>query len=74
MVKRGHRLITDDVVELRKISDELLVGTAPDLTRHLIELRGIGIIDVRQLFGMSAGGLVFAAVLALAEGLIRGLL
>ena len=54
LVKRGHRLITDDVVELRKISDELLVGTAPDLTRHLIELRGIGIIDIKALFGVAA--------------------
>ena len=54
LVKRGHRLVTDDVVELRKISDEVLVGTAPDLTRHLIELRGIGIVDVKALFGVAA--------------------
>ena len=54
LVKRGHRLVTDDVVELRKISDETLVGTAPDITRHLIELRGIGIIDVKALFGVAA--------------------
>ncbi len=54
LVKRGHRLITDDSVELRKISDDILEGTAPDLTRHLIELRGIGIIDVKTLFGVAA--------------------
>jgi HPr kinase/phosphorylase len=54
LVKRGHRLVTDDVVELHKISDEALVGNAPDITRHLIELRGIGIIDVRTLFGVAA--------------------
>lgn len=54
LVKRGHRLVTDDVVELRKISDDVLVGTAPDITRHLIELRGIGIVDVRTLFGVAA--------------------
>ena len=54
LVKRGHRLVTDDVVELRKISDETLVGTAPDITRHMIELRGIGIIDVKALFGVAA--------------------
>ena len=47
LIKRGHRLVTDDVVEIRKVSDETLVGTAPDITRHLIELRGIGIVDVK---------------------------
>ena len=46
LVKRGHRLVTDDVVELRKVSDDTLVGSAPDITKHFIELRGIGIIDV----------------------------
>ncbi len=54
LVKRGHRLVTDDVVELRKVSDETLVGSAPDITRHLIELRGIGIIDVKTMFGVGA--------------------
>lgn len=54
LVKRGHRLVTDDVVELRKVSDETLVGSAPDITRHLIELRGIGIVDVKSLFGVAA--------------------
>jgi HPr kinase/phosphorylase len=54
LVRRGHRLITDDVVEIRKVSDHTLVGTAPDITRHFIELRGIGIINVKTLFGVSS--------------------
>lgn len=54
LVKRGHRLVTDDVVEIRKVSDETLVGTAPDITKHFIELRGIGIIDVKALFGIES--------------------
>lgn len=54
LIKRGHRLITDDVVEIRKVSDDTLVGTAPDITRHFIELRGIGIIDVKNLFGVQS--------------------
>lgn len=54
LIKRGHRLVTDDVVEIRKISDETLVGTAPDITRHFIELRGIGIIDVKTLYGVQS--------------------
>ena len=54
LIKRGHRLVTDDVVELRKISDEVLMGTAPDITKHFIELRGIGIVDVKSLFGASS--------------------
>ena len=53
LVKRGHRLIADDAVEIRRISNQL-IGTAPEVIRHYIELRGIGVIDVRQLFGMSA--------------------
>ena len=54
LIKRGHRLVTDDVVEIRKFSDDTLVGTAPDITRHFIELRGIGIIDVKTLFGVQS--------------------
>lgn len=54
LVKRGHRLVTDDVVEIRKVSEETLVGTAPEITKHFIELRGIGIINVRDLFGFEA--------------------
>ena len=54
LIKRGHRLVSDDVVELRKVSDVTLVGSAPDITRHFIELRGIGIIDVKTLFGVES--------------------
>ena len=49
LIKRGHRLVSDDVVEIRKVSDVTLVGSAPDITRHFIELRGIGIIDVNTV-------------------------
>lgn len=52
LVKRGHRLVSDDIVEIRKVSQQTLVGTAPDITKHFIELRGIGIIDVKALFGV----------------------
>lgn len=54
LIKRGHRLVSDDVVEIRKVSDDTLVGTAPDITRHFIELRGIGIVDVRSMFGVQS--------------------
>ena len=54
LIKRGHRLVSDDVVEIKKISEDTLVGTAPEITKHLIELRGIGIIDVRTLFGFAS--------------------
>ncbi len=54
LIKRGHRLVSDDVVEIRKVSEETLIGTAPEITKHLIELRGIGIIDVKALFGVSS--------------------
>jgi len=52
LIHRGHRLVSDDVVEIIKVSDETLIGTAPDITRHFIELRGIGIIDAKALFGV----------------------
>lgn len=52
LIHRGHRLVSDDVVEISKVSDETLIGTAPDITRHFIELRGIGIIDAKALFGV----------------------
>ncbi|MDY3919325.1 MAG: HPr(Ser) kinase/phosphatase [Candidatus Limivivens sp.] len=52
LIRRGHRLVSDDVVEIRRVSDETLIGSAPDITRHFIELRGIGIIDVKTLFGV----------------------
>lgn len=54
LVKRGHRLVTDDVVEIRKVSDDTLIGSAPDITKHFIELRGIGIVDIKALYGVSS--------------------
>ena len=54
LIKRGHRLVTDDVVEIRKVSEDTLIGTAPETTKHFIELRGIGIVDVKTLFGVSS--------------------
>ena len=52
LVRRGHRLVSDDVVIIRKVSEVTLLGSAPDVTRHFIELRGIGIIDVKTLYGV----------------------
>ena len=54
LIKRGHRLVSDDVVEIKKISDTDLIGSAPSITRHFIELRGIGIVDVKTLFGIQS--------------------
>ena len=54
LIKRGHRLVSDDVVEIHKVSDETLVGNAPEITKYLIELRGIGIVDVKTLFGVQS--------------------
>jgi len=54
LIKRGHRLVADDAVEIKKVSDDTLIGSAPDTTRHFIELRGIGIIDVKTLFGVES--------------------
>ena len=54
LVKRGHRLVADDAVELRKVSNRQIMGTAPENIRHFIELRGIGIINVARLFGIGA--------------------
>ena len=54
LIKRGHRLIADDAVEIRRVSSKSLVGQAPDNIRHFIELRGIGIINARRIFGMGA--------------------
>ena len=54
LIKRGHRLVTDDVVEIRRVSAETLIGTSPAITKHFIELRGIGIIDVKALFGVES--------------------
>ncbi|MBO7292360.1 MAG: HPr(Ser) kinase/phosphatase [Clostridia bacterium] len=54
LVKRGHRLIADDAVEIKRVSAKALVGQAPEIIRHYVELRGIGVVDVRRLFGMGA--------------------
>jgi len=54
LLKRGHRLISDDAVEIKKIGNDTLIGTAPDLIRNYIEIRGIGVINVAKLFGMAA--------------------
>lgn len=54
LIHRGHRLVSDDVVEIKKVSEASLVGSAPDITRHFIELRGIGIIDAKTLFGVES--------------------
>ncbi len=54
LVKRGHRLIADDAVEIKRVSSRRLVGSAPEIIRHYVELRGIGIVDIRRLFGMGS--------------------
>ena len=54
LVKRGHRLIADDAVEIKRVSPKTLVGSAPAIIKHYVELRGIGIVDVRRIFGMGA--------------------
>lgn len=54
LIKRGHRLVADDAVEIRRVSAKTLVGSSPEIIRHFIELRGIGIVDVKKIFGMGA--------------------
>ena len=54
LVKRGHRLVADDAVEIKRVSNRTLVGSSPDIIRHFVELRGIGIIDIKNIFGMGA--------------------
>lgn len=54
LVKRGHRLVSDDVVEIRKVSDDTLIGSAPNITKHFIELRGVGIVDIKALYGVQS--------------------
>lgn len=54
IVKRGHRLIADDLVEVKRVSDTTLLGQAPEMIRHLIEIRGLGIMDVKELYGVSS--------------------
>ncbi|MBQ9735861.1 MAG: HPr(Ser) kinase/phosphatase [Clostridia bacterium] len=57
LVKRGHRLVADDAVDIKRVSSKTLVGEAPEIIRHYVELRGIGIVDVRRLFGMGGVGM-----------------
>lgn len=54
LVKRGHRLVADDLVEVRRVSSKTLVGTAPEIIRHFVEIRGIGILDVKNLYGVGS--------------------
>lgn len=54
LVKRGHRLIADDSVDIKRVSAKTLVGSAPEIIRHYVEMRGIGIVDIRRIFGMGA--------------------
>ena len=54
LVKRGHQLVADDVVDIRRVSDDRLVGESPELVRHFMEIRGIGLIDARHMFGIGA--------------------
>ena len=54
LIKRGHQLVADDVVDICRISDERLIGTCPEKVRHLMEIRGIGVIDVQAMFGIGA--------------------
>ncbi len=54
LVKRGHQLVADDVVDIRRVSDNRLIGEAPETVRHFMEIRGIGIIDIRQMFGVGS--------------------
>lgn len=54
LVKRGHRLVADDVVEIKKIDEKTLIGSSPELTRFLMEIRGLGIIDVQKLYGVGS--------------------
>lgn len=54
LLKRGHRLVADDAVEIKRVSNTTLVGSSPEIIRHFVELRGIGVIDVKEIFGMGA--------------------
>ncbi|MDY3929337.1 MAG: HPr(Ser) kinase/phosphatase [Clostridia bacterium] len=54
LLKRGHRLVADDAVEIKRVSNKTLVGSSPDIIRHFVELRGIGVIDVKEIFGIGA--------------------
>ncbi|TAH63475.1 MAG: HPr kinase/phosphorylase [Gottschalkiaceae bacterium] len=54
LVKRGHRLIADDAVEIKKVGEDLLIGESPELIRHFLEIRGLGILDIERLYGIGA--------------------
>lgn len=54
LLKRGHRLVADDAVEIKRVSTKTLVGSSPEIIRHFVELRGIGVIDVKEIFGIGA--------------------
>ena len=54
LIKRGHQLVADDVVDIRRVNDDRLVGEAPELVRHFMEIRGVGIIDVSVMYGAGA--------------------
>ena len=54
MIKRGHRLVADDAVEIKKVAENRLIGEAPELIRHFMEIRGIGIIDIKAMYGVGA--------------------
>ena len=54
LIKRGHRLVADDAVEIKRVTDNRLIGEAPELIRHFMEIRGIGIIDIRAMYGVGA--------------------
>ena len=54
LVKRGHRLVADDVIEILRISEDVLIGQAPEITRHMVELRGIGVVDIKSLYGVES--------------------
>jgi len=54
LIKRGHRLVADDVVEISRVSEKTLVGRAPEIIRHMMEIRGIGFIDIKHLYGVGS--------------------
>jgi HPr kinase/phosphorylase len=54
LIVRGHRLVADDTVDIRRRSESILIGTCPELTRHHMELRGLGVINVKELFGIAS--------------------
>lgn len=54
LVKRGHRLVADDVIEISRIGEDVLMGKAPEITRHMVELRGIGVVDIKSLYGVES--------------------